>query len=269
MACRILVPQPRIKPSPLALEVQSPNHWITREFPATLLFAILCIIIDLILNNFKRANKATIIFSVICVSSESLFYSYLKYLIEKKYYFPLDILYKLGFFSFGFYLIALSIEVIIHKVKGSNNIFFQFYYVYEEFEVWYMIIDFLFGFIFLGLFIGIFELIIIKELTPNYVIIAYGLSMIPSSIIGIGGKERWIILVIFIFQIISLLFYLEIFELNFCSLNKNTKKNILEREYNQLDNPQDIEIEIQGYDISEVISEQEVEGEAQDFSNIK
>ena len=42
VACRILVPQPRIKPSPLALEVQSPNHWITREFPATLLFAILC-----------------------------------------------------------------------------------------------------------------------------------------------------------------------------------------------------------------------------------
>ena len=42
MACRILVPQSRIKPSPLALEVQSLNHWITREFPETLLFAILC-----------------------------------------------------------------------------------------------------------------------------------------------------------------------------------------------------------------------------------
>ena len=30
-ACEILVPQPRIKP--LALKVQSLNHWTTREFP--------------------------------------------------------------------------------------------------------------------------------------------------------------------------------------------------------------------------------------------
>ena len=32
-ACRILVPQPGIKPVPLAVEVQSPNYWITREDP--------------------------------------------------------------------------------------------------------------------------------------------------------------------------------------------------------------------------------------------
>ena len=37
------------------------------------------------------------------------------------------------------------------------------------------------------------------------------------------------ILVLSIFQAITFLFYLEIFELNFCSLNKNTKKNIEER----------------------------------------
>ena len=31
MACRILVPQPGIKPAPPALEVQSLNHWTARE----------------------------------------------------------------------------------------------------------------------------------------------------------------------------------------------------------------------------------------------
>ena len=31
--CGILVPWPGIKPKPLAVEAQSPNHWITREFP--------------------------------------------------------------------------------------------------------------------------------------------------------------------------------------------------------------------------------------------
>ena len=31
--CKILVPWPRIKLAPPAVEAQSPNHWITRKFP--------------------------------------------------------------------------------------------------------------------------------------------------------------------------------------------------------------------------------------------
>ena len=64
-----------------------------------------------------------------------------------------------------------------------------------------------------------------------YIKIAYELAKIPSTIILIEGINRQIILVISIFQILSLLFYLEIFEYNFCELNKNTKKNILDREH--------------------------------------
>ena len=33
VACEILVPRPRIEPTALAVKVQSPNHWTTREFP--------------------------------------------------------------------------------------------------------------------------------------------------------------------------------------------------------------------------------------------
>ena len=32
-ACRILVPQPGIEPVPLAVEMWTPNHWTTGEFP--------------------------------------------------------------------------------------------------------------------------------------------------------------------------------------------------------------------------------------------
>ena len=35
LACEIFVPQPGIKPTPLAANVQSPNHWTAREFPQT------------------------------------------------------------------------------------------------------------------------------------------------------------------------------------------------------------------------------------------
>ena len=36
MACGILVPQPGIKPTSLALEVQCLNCWITKEVPSCL-----------------------------------------------------------------------------------------------------------------------------------------------------------------------------------------------------------------------------------------
>ena len=31
--CEILVPQPGIKPRPMAVKVASPNHWTAREIP--------------------------------------------------------------------------------------------------------------------------------------------------------------------------------------------------------------------------------------------
>ena len=33
VACRILVPEPEIDPGLQAVNMQSPNHWMTREFP--------------------------------------------------------------------------------------------------------------------------------------------------------------------------------------------------------------------------------------------
>ena len=88
-------------------------------------------------------------------------------------------------------------------------------------------------------------------------IIASELGKIPISIILNEGINRWIILIVSIFQIIFLLFYLEIFEFNFCSLNENTKRNISEREQRQKNddnsnnNDDGNEIIVRGYDITE------------------
>ena len=38
MACGILVPQPGMEPAPPAVEVQSLNHWTTREVPDFIVF---------------------------------------------------------------------------------------------------------------------------------------------------------------------------------------------------------------------------------------
>ena len=41
MACGILVLQPGLEPEPLAVKVQGPNHWTTREFPNLVIFFFL------------------------------------------------------------------------------------------------------------------------------------------------------------------------------------------------------------------------------------
>ena len=183
----------------------------------------------------------------------------MKYLVEVKYYFVLDVLYISGTFDFIFYIIVLITEIIIHKVNRSYALLFQFYYFYKEYGAGYIIIRFIIGFLFPGIILSVLELVILKELTPNYIIICYVLGKIPLTIIGYDDYKIWIILVISIFQIIFILFYLEILEFNFCSLNKNTKKSIMGRENEQIYNSKDIEIDLKGYDISEIMKKQELE----------
>ena len=234
------------------------------HFISIAVFVILSIVIDVILHNYQTINKATIIISIIYVIVESFYYTYLKYLVEKKYYFTFDIIGILGSFDFIFTLISFIIEIIVNKVKRNYSMIFQFYFFYKEHHTWYMILRFLIGFIIEGIIISTLEIVILKELTPNYVIISYALSKIPIYIVGNEGNNRWIILAISIIQIISLLFYLEILEFNFCSLNKNTKKSIIKRERIESYTSQSIveldnEIELKGYDIGEIMEKQELD----------
>ena len=88
---------------------------------------------------------------------------------------------------------------------------------------------------------------------------------------SIEGNNKWIVLILSLFQILFILFYLEILEFNFCSLNKNTKKSIAERERKQsIDESNDIdyEIDIKGYDISENVKIQEKMKELNEMNEI-
>ena len=50
MACGILVPQSGLEPEPLAVKVQGPNHWTTREFPNLVIFYFIARTTNIILN---------------------------------------------------------------------------------------------------------------------------------------------------------------------------------------------------------------------------
>ena len=149
-------------------------------------------------------------------------------------------------------MVIFIILLFIPDIQDSKTIIDLFSQYYELLGIWPIIFQILLCILIFGFLDGLLESLVLNELTPNHVVIAYELGRIPISIIKNEGINRWIILIISILQTICLLFYIEIFECNFCSLNKNTKRNILERELGQdkeeYDGNED-EISYKGYNI--------------------
>ena len=239
------------------------NYYI-HHIISIILFVILSLTIDLILDNYSNINIFSILNSIAYIFVNSFIYSYFKYLIEKKYYFSFDVIFVYGIFRFLVFIIALIIIIPVEKENNNNKLFSQLQNLYDESGVWIIIFICVFGLIVMGFLTGLLEALILDRLSPIFVIIGGELGKIPTNIMAIKDYKMWIILVITILQLIILFFYLEIFEYNFCSLNENTKKNILERERKKAEEINDKEINIRGYDISESIKEQEKEMEEMD-----
>ena len=69
-ACRLLVPIPGTEAEPLAVKVQSPNHWTTREFPSIFILKTLQITNEekikyLLINLYISGAEITIIIIII------------------------------------------------------------------------------------------------------------------------------------------------------------------------------------------------------------
>jgi len=237
------------------------------------LIVILSIIMDLILGNFTHTNTFLVINDLLIIVVDSILFSYYKYLMEKKYYHFTDILFVAGIFGLILFFLSLGIFLIVQKIKGTYKLIFQFYEFYKSYGIWRMISIFLVGLIPNGLILFFLELKIIDTLNPNFLFLSYQIGKIPSNIISIEGNNKWIVLVLSLLQIFFGLFYLEILEYNFCSLNKNTIKSIAEREHRQSNNENnnddnDDEIEIKGYDIKDSMKKQDKFKEINEMNDV-
>ena len=234
---------------------------------------ILSIIIDLVLKNFIDTNTSLVFSSIFYVLLDSVIYTYFKYLMEKKYYHFMDILFISGVFDCIIFLLSLTIILLVQNANNTNKLIFQFFYFFEKYGLGNIILIFFVGLIARGFILSFLEFKIINDLNPNFMEISYAISKIPSALIDIQGSNRWVVLVISIIQIFFILFYLEILEFNFCSLNKNTKKNIKDREHRlsiseNNDNYDDDEIDLKGYDISGAIKIQEKMAELNEMNEM-
>ena len=218
------------------------------------LIAICSIIIDLLFGSYSYINIITIVNSFFYILTDIFLYSYYKYLIEFKYYFFLDVLFISGVMNLIINFTTISVILLYQHLNDNNSLIFQFYTFYMEFGIGIMASRFLLFIFFFGFIVFTIEFLVLNKLTPNHVIISFEIGKIPESIVFNESNKRWLVLLVAIFQIIFLLFYLEIFEYNFCSLNENTKKNIEKRMMTEsiiVNEDYEEKITIGEYDISE------------------
>ena len=192
-------------------------------------FCIFSAIIDLISGNLLKIQSIDLLYIIVIVT-EDFFYCYMKYMIDKKYHKYWDIIFFQGVYNF----IYMSIAVII-RIKIDDDASFIAGYFSED-QIGPVSAIFYFNVFMTGLVQQVLNVLIIYLYSPNHMLIAYVINKIKKILSDKTRTDYYHLFCIipFVFQILSLLFYLEIFEFNFCNLNVNTKRNIQLREKEEM-----------------------------------
>ena len=208
------------------------HHIISLVF--SLIFGIICYII---LNNNKVQNTDVLITRIIQAGVEAIYICYQKYLMEKFYY-PY---WNMAFVP-GIILLVLSVMLIIF---GSLPFFkIKYFSIISYFEngIGESIAKLILILI-LHIIMSPLTILIIFYFSPNFILIVFLFTCITKNLIEKPYKLYCI--PFYFFQIFALFIHLEILELNFCGLNKNTKRNInLRAKEDFLDEDMDSSVDI-------------------------
>ena len=150
-------------------------------------------------------------------------------MIESKYHYYWEILFISGVTNLITYSLSFIILYSIKKTTNNPDIFINLDYFSKE-NIGNIIIRCFVKFIFYGVAYNILEMATLNKFSLNYIFACYELSKMPGIFIENETLLDWLSIIPALLQVIILFFYLEIFEYNFCNLNKNTKRNIKARE---------------------------------------
>ena len=186
-------------------------------------FCFFSVIIDLVPGNLQQLQPKDGYYAFVIIF-EDLFYCFMKWMMDRKYHKYWDIIFFQGIFFFIYIIIATIIRIKIDGIDFIKNYF-------SKDEIGAVSAIFFYNVFIGGLIQQILNVLIIYNFTPNHMLIAYGINKMKKILsVETENNIQFFCLIPFFFQLLSLLFYLEILELNFCGLNKNTKRNIQLRE---------------------------------------
>ena len=191
------------------------------------LFLIFGIIAEVILQIYNDIDwKFIIIMSIriLEVGVNATYYCYQKYLMEKLYCPYWNVAFVQGVVMFLFATIFLIIALVDPDKEKSTLTFIKMIYLYFKTNIGLAIGKLILLFA-LNSIMSLLAILIIYYFGPNFVLTTFQISRITMDLINIEAKQLYVI-IFFILQFISLMIHLEIIELNFCGLNKYTKRNI-------------------------------------------
>jgi hypothetical protein len=182
---------------------------------------------------FDRFNYKQLLLEIFIHSGDAIFYGYMKALMEFKYFSPFQCCYIFGIVNTPIILIAYF---IISHIPCNNKFlcdgkkyFDNIYSLFDNFsfnELIFLILECL------SEGIGLLSInMIMNKFTLYHALIPFHATFCVINLLDNETSKAEVIItsIYFIAEIIFILVFLEIIELNFCNLNKNLKRKIEER----------------------------------------
>jgi hypothetical protein len=201
-------------------------QYYAHHYLSLFLFIIISIAIDFILDNFHyEFNLDFLLYLIAFIGQlffESLNLTYQKYMFDALYYSP----YRTCF-AFGILFLLYNCCTICVFKLTKNDEFIDYFYA-ENFSIGYEIFKFISN-IFMVFFLYTSMALTNFHFSPNHLIANSELADMIIFLLKSDISYKYYAIILFVLQIILLLIFLELIELNFCGLNKNTKRSIRKR----------------------------------------
>ena len=201
------------------------------HFIGLLIFLILSLGIDLLFNlDIFKPNIFFIFIYILYLISDSFYITYEKYMMDKLGYSPYTVVFLIGFlFLIGgivctmilFFTGGLFYDGEKYRVES-----FEDYFDKNDYKEVLLYMIYLISFRF---FINILKILTVYYFSPIHTFVSYIIIKMFNLLLNKKAKYKYYSLILFPLQFLGLLIFLEIIELNFWKLNKNTKKNIENR----------------------------------------
>ena len=195
-----------------------------------LVIASLSIDIPFNLSLFKPQFLFIVIY-LLFIIVDANFITYEKYMMDKLYYSPFVIV-----FSIGILFLSVSIFFTIYILMVGNSLYDGKKYTLQSFSDYFeekgykTTVIYMFYCSSFRFFLNILKILTIYYFTQNHIYTSYTFIKLVDLLIMKKTNYKYFSIILFIPQFLGLLIFLEIIELNFCKLNKNTKINIEKRE---------------------------------------
>ena len=202
------------------------HHYISMT-----IYCALGIISDFILGSFSMMNYKYIYIYLIYFINEVMIFCYMKYMMDKLYYHYSEVLLYWGITGFiSKFFIYLGLLIHEYKVDNNDGFISEIKTYFSEANIFVIIFFQFFYFLLYGSVYFLLIILMLFYLRPNHMIVTDELNVFIGLIFYKDKPNKYYTLIPFFFQILALLFYFEILELNFLNLNKNTIRNIQSRE---------------------------------------